>query len=137
MSARTIQISTDVYAAIWAARKPGEDSEEAILCRMLDVKAKLPENAINPSSSSKVGFSDPRFGITLPENFEIFRTYKSVRYSAKALNGKWVLSTTGEAFPSLNQLSRKVTGKVENAWNNWYYTDQFGKRHLIDRLRKG
>jgi hypothetical protein len=36
-STRDIQISTDVFSAIWAARKPGENNEDAILRRLLAV----------------------------------------------------------------------------------------------------
>jgi hypothetical protein len=34
---REIQISTTVFAAIWAARQPGENTEDAILRRLLTV----------------------------------------------------------------------------------------------------
>src|SRR5688572_15277005 len=37
MATRPINISTDVYAAIWSDRKPGEDSEEQILRRKFGV----------------------------------------------------------------------------------------------------
>jgi hypothetical protein len=37
-STRDIQVSTDVYAAIWAARHPGEHTEDAILRRLLAVQ---------------------------------------------------------------------------------------------------
>ena len=33
---KTISISTATFAAIWAARQSGEDSEEEILARLLD-----------------------------------------------------------------------------------------------------
>ena len=45
---KTISISTDTFAAIWAARKDGEDTEDAILSRLLGgkpaekVAAKIP-----------------------------------------------------------------------------------------------
>ncbi len=40
--------------------------------------------ALNVQSSA-VGWSDPRFDISLPEGFEIFRVYKGTEYRAKAL----------------------------------------------------
>jgi hypothetical protein len=45
-STRDIQLSTDVYAAIWAARQPGEHTEDAILRRLLGVpvQASAPNN---------------------------------------------------------------------------------------------
>jgi hypothetical protein len=38
-STRDIPVSTDVFSAIWAARQPGEHSEDAILRRLLAVPA--------------------------------------------------------------------------------------------------
>ncbi len=133
MATRSIPISTDVYAAIWRAQQPGEETEEDILRRVLGVPSK---QTPPPTSPSRIGFSDPRFNIALPEGFEIFRTYKGTEYRAKAVDGKWLLMSTGDMHPSLNQLSRAVSGNVENAWNNWYYLDKNGKRQLVDKLRK-
>jgi hypothetical protein len=133
MASRPVNFSTDVYAAIWAARLPGEDSEEEILRRILKVPTLPTPKPVQPN---KVGFSDPRFGIELPEGFEIFRTYKGKEYRAKAIDGKWLLTNTGDTYPSLNQLSRAVSGNVENAWNNWYYLNSSGKRTLVTGLRK-
>jgi hypothetical protein len=112
---------------------PGEDSEEEILRRILKVPTLPTPKPVQPN---KVGFSDPRFGIELPEGFEIFRTYKGKEYRAKAIDGKWLLTNTGDTYPSLNQLSRAVSGNVENAWNNWYYLNSSGKRTLVTGLRK-
>jgi len=133
MVTRSIPVSTDLYAAIWRAQKPGEESEEDILRRVFGVvSSKTPP----PSAAAKIGFSDPRFGIELPEGFEIFRVYKGTEFRAKAVDGKWLLMSTGDMYPSLNQLSRAVSGNVENAWNNWYYLDKSGKRQLVHHLRK-
>ncbi len=136
MASRPITLSTDVFAAIWAARLPGEESEEEILRRLLKVAAPTPPAVATTPTPTKVGFSDPRWGIELPEGFEIFRIYKSVEYRAKAIDGKWLLTNTGNSYPSLNQLSRAVSGNVENAWQNWYYLDNSGKRKLVMGLRK-
>lgn len=129
---RTIDISTDVYAAIWAARKPGEESEDAILARVLRAQSTPQPRAIEPT---KIGFSDSRFDIQLPEGFEIFRNYKGTEFRARAIAGQWKLSSTGKLYPSLNQLSRATSGNIENAWRNWYFTGLDGKRHLIEGLR--
>ena len=129
---RTITISTDVYAAIWAARQPGEDAEDAILTRRLKLSvAPVPSTAGGPK---KIGFKDSRFGIELPDGFEIFRTYKGTEYRASASSGQWKLSD-GRTFPSLNQLSRATSGNIENAWRNWYFMGKDGKRYLVEGLR--
>ncbi len=134
MAMRPIQVSTDVYAAIWAARKAGEDSEDEILRRALGLPKsdKTPKPA--PSSPPKVGYSEPRFGVRVHERFEIFRTFKGTEYRATATDGKWLLKNTGKTYPTLNQLSRAVAG-IENAWQGWYFLDENGRRQLIDKLR--
>lgn len=129
---RQIDVTTDVYAGIWAARQPGEDTEDAILRRVLKVQAS-PQPA--PPTPTDVGFRDPRFDVTLPEAFEIFRNYKGTEYRARATGGQWLLVSTGTAYPTLNQLSRAVSGNVENAWRNWYFMGKDGKRHLVEGLR--
>lgn len=136
MAMRPIQVSTDVYAAIWAARKTGEDSEEEILRRTFGVATPEAASASLPATV-RIGFSDLRFGIELPEGFQIFRTYRGVEYRAKAINGAWMLMSSGDLYPSLNQLSRAIGTKVENAWYNWYFIDTTGRRQLVTKLRKG
>jgi hypothetical protein len=137
MNARQIAVSTDTYAAIWGDRKPGEESEDAILRRKFGVSLQPPPKVSNGySPSGKIGFRDPRFGIELPEGFEVFRVYLGTEYRAKAINGQWMLQSTGKSYPSFNQLSRAIGAKVENAWNNWYYRGPDGKRYLITGLRK-
>jgi hypothetical protein len=129
---RTINVTTDIYAAIWAARRPGEDSEAEILARLLGVHSQPRPTA---ATTDKVGYRDSRFDITLPEGFEIFRNYKGTEYRAKATGGRWLREDTGESYPTLNQLSRATSGNIENAWRNWYFKDKDGRRHLIEKLR--
>jgi hypothetical protein len=135
MAIRSVPLSTDVYAAIWRAQQPGEESEDDILRRLLQVN-RPPLQPAATQRPARVGFRDPRFNIELPEGFEIFRTYKGTEYRAKAIGGQWLLTNDGKMYPSLNQLSRATSGNVENAWNNWYYVDPSGKRRLMHSLRK-
>jgi hypothetical protein len=128
MVMRTVEISTDVYAAIWADRKPGEDSENEIIAR----KFKVPLPA--PQASGRVGWADPRFGVSLMSGEEVFRVYKGKERRAKAFDGFLVLDD-GTKCNSLNQLSRKIGAGIENAWQNWYVTGPDGKRQLITARR--
>lgn len=130
---RQIDVTTDVYAGIWAARQPGEDTEDAILKRILKVQG--PPLSASAPTPTEIGFRDLRFDITLPEGFEIFRSHKGKEYRAKAIGGQWLLLSTGAALPTLNQVSRAVSGNVENAWRNWYFMGKDGKRHLVEGLR--
>jgi hypothetical protein len=135
---RQISVSTDTYAAIWGDRRPGEDDEEAILRRKFGVSSKSvpPAATTGQMKAGGIGFRDSRFGIELPEGFEIFRVYLGTEYRAKAINGKWVLQSDGREFPSLNQLSQAIGARTENAWQNWYYRGGDGKRCLVSALRK-
>lgn len=129
---RTIEVTTDVYAAIWATRRPGEDSEDAILARILNAQPAKPTKS---ERSETVGFRDSRFDISFPEGFEIFRTYKGTEFRAKATGSQWHLINTGASYNTLNQLSRATSGNIENAWRNWYFMGSDGQRHLVEGLR--
>src|SRR5260370_42690897 len=87
---RSIQVSTDTFAAIWVDRRAGENSEDAILRRKFNVEVAqtdvhAPSSAHRPSPS--VGFYDRRYALAFPEGFEIFRHFKGSDYSAKATSG--------------------------------------------------
>jgi hypothetical protein len=131
---RTLEVSIDVYAAIWQRRAPGENNEDEILRRVLNVVPVDVDDEL-PGLQKTVGFKDARFNIELPEGFEIFRVYKGLEYRAKASQGQWRLLSTGKSYPTLNQLSRAVSGNVENAWRNWYFMGRDSQRHLIEGVR--
>ncbi|WP_340672384.1 hypothetical protein [Bradyrhizobium ottawaense] len=132
MPKRTIEVDTDVYAAIWADRKPGEDNEDQILARKYAVSRTVPVTA----KSDRVGWADPRHGVELKEGQQIFRTYKGKEYRARASDGHLIRMDNGVKCNSLNQLSRTIHSNVENAWNNWYVALPDGQRQLITGLRK-
>jgi hypothetical protein len=126
---RTIQVSPDVFAAIWSARKLGQDTEDAILRGVFQLSkaSGQPEHDI----ITTVGFHDPRYGVKLPVDFQIFRTYKGKEYRARAIQGFWHWNGTG--YPTLNELNKAI-GIVgpENAWKAWYYVDGTRRRPLSD-----
>jgi hypothetical protein len=128
---KTLNISTRVFAAVWANRKEGEEDEDAILRRILGVAERAKENEADGPS----GYKDYRNGIDLPEGFEIFRVYKGTMYKANASKGKWFLNWNKKYYPTLNQLSQAIVDGNENAWNNWYYVDDQQERKLITNLR--
>jgi hypothetical protein len=132
---RMIQVSTEVYAAIWADRKPGEESEDAILARKFNVVRGRPTVGAERDLTTVVGFRDPKFGVFLDPGFATFRTFKGKEYRAHAVQGFWVLSETGLGYPSLNELSRAVGAGPENAWQAWQYIDESGKQRPMSDLR--
>jgi hypothetical protein len=126
---KTISVSTDVFASLWGARAAGENTEDDILRRLLGLPL-VPGKADAP----RVGFQDRRHNVTFPAGFEIFRTYLGHRYSARAEGGAWVLGD-GRTFASLNELSRGIGARTENAWMNWFYGDASGARCPVSQLR--
>lgn len=134
---RAISISTEVFAAIWAKHLPGEESEDAILSRLLGVERKGETTGSSTSDTLPAGFVDSRSKTEFPAGMVIFRTYKGRDYRAQAIGGSWILDSTDEGYQSLNQLSKALGISSENAWQNWYYRDETtGRRQLISALRK-
>jgi hypothetical protein len=140
---RTIVISTEVFAALWARRKPGEDSENAILERMLGLPrgpALQPQLAMMrtprpaPAGDGQGGIVNARFGVHFPAGFEIFRTYKGKTHRATVQGGHWVMN--GLRYPSLYALSVEVVDSNENPWVHWKYRDAEGREDLISALRR-
>jgi hypothetical protein len=137
---RSIQVSVETFAAIWADRRAEENSEDAILRRKFSLQAAPTEFPAAPASAdqrrapSGPGYHDRRFGVHFAEGFEIFRHYKGTDYSAKATSGAWLLMNTGDLYPSVNSLSKAI-GAHEDAWHGWRHRDEDGRVHPIAELR--
>lgn len=135
---RTIQVSVDVFHAIWTRRKAGEDSEDSILRRELKVPASKQEKTnghalLRDLVVQHSGFHDPRYGVEVPSGFEIFRTYKGKDYKAQAIQGFWIYNSKG--YPSLNELNTAIGISHENAWSAWRYHDDKGRQRPLTDLR--
>ena len=131
---RDVQISTEVFAHIWALRQPGEETEDAILRRVLPPISRS-ENENRHASSKNTGLPDQRHGVYFPEGFHVFRTYLGNDYNARITKGAWVLEGKSERYRSLNAVSRAIGAGTENAWINWYYRGPDGMRRLVSDLR--
>lgn len=134
---RAITVSTDVFAAIWAERQNGEETEDAILRRMLRCpKSEGDDPDSDSPSSGSGGVQDTRNGVHFSEGFKIFRKYKGCEYRAEAQNGAWVREDTRARFPTLNQLNSSIAKGSENVWNgNWKYRVHDGSIRSINELR--
>lgn len=126
---KQITVSVDVFARIWALHQNGEASENDILMRLLG----LSPMAASPDLES--GYVDPRHKVAFPSGFRIFRIYLGAHWEAQAERGVWRLLQDGRDYPSLNALSRGVGAKTENAWVNWFFTDDGGKKRPVSVLR--
>jgi hypothetical protein len=143
---RDIRVSTDVYAAIWSSRLEGEETEDAILLRILgrrgESQGKLrlehggdaPSTVVNDLQGSSSGYSEPRFDVYFTEGEEIFRYYKGTRYRAIATKGMLLLLNDKTLHESLNQLNEAIVSGRENAWDAWEVM-RGGKTQKVDELR--
>jgi hypothetical protein len=127
---RSINISTEVFAAIWAVRQPEEETEDDILRRVLGRPA--PKREVTGRVS---GFRDRRYDVHFPEGFEIFRTYLGRDYRARATGGSWLLLSDGRRYGGLNELSQAIGAKTENAWFNWFFSAPNGQQKRASDLR--
>ena len=134
---RTISISTDVFAAIWAERKDDEENEDAILRRVLGCKSVNDKPQISLTTNGHDGVFDARNDVYFPQGFKAFRNYKHREYEAIAQDGKWLRPDTGKLYQTLNQLNASITAGNENIWNgNWKYRADNGMIRSINDLRK-
>lgn len=120
-----------MFQAIWTARKNEEQSEDQILRRLLKLPGapKQPERDL----TTTVGFHDPRYGVKLDPNFQIFRSYKGKEYRAVAIQGFWIMGDKG--YPTLNELNAAIGVGPENAWKAWRFTDGKGRTRPLSDLR--
>lgn len=134
---RTIPVSTAVFAAIWAKRQDGEDSEDDILRRILCTARSEKDDHPRQILQGSGGCHDRRNNVHFPHGFEIFRTYKRKDYRAIAQDGNWLRLDTGDLYPTLNQLNTSIAAGAENVWNgNWKFKDESGMIHSINTLRR-
>ena len=134
---RTITVSTDVFAAIWADRKEGEENENEILRRKFGCSTESAVKDVEPTLEISGGVHDTRNGVHFPRGFVAFRRYKRRDYEAVASDGSWLRKDTGESFPTLNQLNKSITAGPENVWNgNWKFRDESGTIQPLDFLRR-
>lgn len=134
---RTLTVSTEVFAAIWGKRQVGEETEDAILRRILGCSDVLSSGSETRAANAALGVHDARNNIEFPEGFEIFREYKRNQYFATASAGFWVRSDNGEKYPTLNQLNSSIVSGAENAWNgSWRYRAPDGSVHSVNELRQ-
>lgn len=132
---REIRVSTDVFARIWSLRQIGEDDENAILRRVLIVDEQSSSQIIKGAAVGSEGLVDRRFGVHFPEGFEIERSYLGVKYTATVTNRKWEVAGREGRYSNLNEISRAIGTKTENAWMNWFFVNDNGFLQQVSDLR--
>jgi hypothetical protein len=82
------------------------------------------------------GWQDPKHGVQLPHDFQIYKVFKNKKYTAQALQGFWISSHDGKGYPTLNELSKAIGAGGENAWEGWMCKHpQTGKECAVSELR--
>ena len=134
---RTITLSTEVFAAIWADRQEGEETEDAILRRRFGCAKTCDGQVGQPVMNGSGGVRDARNNVHFPRGFVAFRTYKRREYEAIAQDGAWLRKDTGDLYQTLNQLNVSIAAGAENIWNgNWKYRTEDGSIRSINDLRR-
>lgn len=131
---RQIDVSTDVFAAIWKSHQPGETTEDEILRRLIGLVCGADKSKPIPPPGD--GIWDPRSRVHFPRGFTVFRTYKGTHYEAQVSCGAWLLDPGQYTAKSLNGLAKFLGISSENVWVNWYFVDEDGQRKHIDSLRE-
>ena len=135
---RTLSVSTAVFAAIWAERREGEETEDAILRRLLKCGSnnETVPREVSPAGAG-TGVYDVRNSVHFEEGFEIFRSYKGREYRATASGGSWLRRDNDQRYPTLNQLNASIAAGAENVWNgNWKFRRSDGVARSISELRR-
>jgi hypothetical protein len=128
---RAIQVSADVFQAIWAAREAGEDDEDAVLRRLLNVRTA----AHQATGSSGKAWIDGQYGITFHHGFGMYRRFKGNDYLAQVVDGKWDINGQKVDAKSINELSKAIGAKRENGWMGWNFRTPSGEEKKIHELR--
>ena len=102
---RTITISTSEFAAIWANRRDGEETEDAILGRLLGCDDGVQTNRDDDNDG---GVYDSRYDMHFPEGFELFQNYKRGESKAIARSGVWIREDTKCGFPPLTDSTSRL-----------------------------
>lgn len=148
-------VETDVFAALWRERRPGEETENDILRRIykLDGAADSTEEvvaipsqkrprgaraapcAVEPVAASGAVIHSEA-GRDFVGGFEIFRGDKGQEYRAQVVGRGWRLQT-GEVYPSIEALNHGIGAHDPNPWMIWIYRDRNKRRRPVDDYPQG
>ncbi|NQU57804.1 MAG: hypothetical protein HQ513_11255 [Rhodospirillales bacterium] len=126
-----LDVSQDVLRKIRGLCRETGQTEDQVLRRLLESRLQ----GGRQGETGGDGFTDATYAIHFPAEFEIFRTYKGRLFSARVVEGRWMLDADGRSYDSLNQLSQGVIDGNENAWNFWFCRGPDGRSQRIAELR--
>jgi len=130
-----LNISQDVLRKIRGLCRETGQTEDQVLRRLLESRPQGGRQGGAKDETGRDGFTDVTYAIHFPAGFEIFRTYKGRLFSARVVQGRWMLDADGRSYDSLNQLSQGVIDGNENAWNFWFCRGPDGISQRIAELR--
>ena len=134
---RNISVSTEVFAAIWAQRKQGEATEDAILGRILLGLERFsfePE----PGGRRRSGSGEMRieeYDLRLPPASRYSGPTRENSTPRPSKTAAGICRTTAGPIESLHRLSWAVVRRGENAWKYWNYKRRKGtnlKHHAVE-----
>jgi len=138
---RSISISIETFAAIWADRQPSENCEDEIIARKFGLPIQAGRTRDRGAPDNHFGWNDLQYDVQLPHGFTIFRNFgkrgrKKNRYEAVAEGGRLRRVDTGEKYSTLNSLTSSIVTSPVNAWEDfWKYYDDNGKVRPLGDLR--
>lgn len=129
---KIIEISTEVFSRLWGLRQEHEENEDEILRRILSQYASSIEGEME-KKIRELGITEQ--GVQFTEGFEVHRNYLGKSYNPRVINGAWFIPELNESFKSLNEMSRRIGAKTENAWRGWHYRDKNNISYPALKLR--
>ena len=135
---RNISVSAEVFAAIWAQRKHGEASEDAILGRiLLGLNDSRSSRSLAPKKNAapaKCGSKNTTCACRQASGYSGPTEENSTRRPSTTATG-FCRTTAGPTSPCTD-CSWAVVRRGENAWKYWNYSDEKGRISSISRLRR-
>lgn len=119
---RTIEIGLEVHKRIEAERRSLEESENAILMRLLKLKPSADETP-REAKPAGVGVAWRKNGVELPHGTRLRASYSGQELEGVVLDGVWHVAGETYQSPSMALIHNVTTRNGHrtnlNGWNHW------------------
>lgn len=119
---RSIEIGLEVHKAIEAERRALDESEDAILHRLLDLAPPEPAK-FEPHPEPRTLRAWEKDGVVLHEGTKLRLSYSGQRLEGEIREGVWVVNGNSYQSPSMAMVNNVVTRSGRrtniNGWNHW------------------
>ena len=131
-----IDVDFEVWQALTALRRDESDDYNAVLRRLLKLKAAPRRAAVGATRPDSNDGDWTYKNVTLPEGTVLRFPYKGVAHKARIVRGTIELAD-GERFTSPSAAACAVTNTNVNGWKCWEVRHANGRWVLLDSLRSG